>query len=44
MGIYRRSKLLVSGRVALVETDGGFALLPWRPVLDKRIGQVALVS
>jgi hypothetical protein len=30
----------VSGRVALLETDRGFALVPWRPVLDKWVGQV----
>jgi type IV secretory pathway VirD2 relaxase len=39
-GAYRRSMSLVSGRVALLETDRGFALVPWRAVLDRRIGQV----
>jgi type IV secretory pathway VirD2 relaxase len=38
-GTYRRSIRTHSGRVALLETDRGFTLVPWRPVLDKRVGQ-----
>jgi hypothetical protein len=38
-GIYRRSLMLASGRFALLEEAGGFALVPWRPVIEPRIGQ-----
>ena len=48
-GEYVRGKLvgstqLASGRFAMIENltgDGGlgFSLVPWQPVLDKRIGQ-----
>lgn len=30
---------LVSGRFAMIENGLGFQLVPWQPVLDKRIGQ-----
>lgn len=40
VGTYRRSTSLFSGRVAVLETDRSFALVPWRPVLEKRIGHV----
>ncbi|WP_291699169.1 DUF3363 domain-containing protein, partial [Bradyrhizobium sp.] len=30
---------LVSGRFAMIENGLGFQLVPWQPILDKRIGQ-----
>ena len=30
---------LVSGRFAMIENGLGFQLVPWQPLLDKRIGQ-----
>ena len=38
-GVYRRSVTLVSGRFAMLDDGIGFSLVPWRPVIDKRIGQ-----
>jgi type IV secretory pathway VirD2 relaxase len=38
-GVYRRSMQLASGRFAMLETTVGFALVPWRQVLEKRLGQ-----
>jgi type IV secretory pathway VirD2 relaxase len=38
-GIYKRSLMLVSGRYAMIEDGLGFALVPWRPVIEQRIGQ-----
>jgi type IV secretory pathway VirD2 relaxase len=39
-GIYRRSIDLVSGRFAVIEgTQKDFALVPWRPVLERGLGQ-----
>jgi len=32
--------MLVSGRFALLDDGLGFSLVPWRPVIEKRIGQV----
>jgi Protein of unknown function (DUF3363) len=37
-GIYRRSVTLASGRYAVLD-DGGFSLVPWRPVIEQRLGQ-----
>lgn len=39
-GIYRRSLTLNSGRYALIENAREFALVPWRPVLERALGQV----
>jgi hypothetical protein len=33
------STQLVSGRFAMIDDGIGFQLVPWQPVLDKRIGQ-----
>jgi type IV secretory pathway VirD2 relaxase len=33
------STLLASGRFAMIDDGIGFQLVPWQPVLDKRIGQ-----
>ncbi|MDP1627275.1 MAG: relaxase/mobilization nuclease and DUF3363 domain-containing protein [Parvibaculum sp.] len=38
-GIYRRSVMLASGRYAMLEDGMGFSLVPWRPVIEQRLGQ-----
>jgi type IV secretory pathway VirD2 relaxase len=38
-GMYRRSLLLASGRFAMVDDGVGFSLVPWRPVIESRVGQ-----
>ena len=38
-GIYRRRVDLVSGRYALIERSHEFTLVPWRPVLERSLGQ-----
>ena len=38
-GIYRRRVDLVSGRYALIERSHEFTLVPWRPVLERNLGQ-----
>ncbi|WP_438998582.1 DUF3363 domain-containing protein [Variovorax beijingensis] len=38
-GIYRRSVRLVSGRFAVLDDRMSFTLVPWRPVLEQRLGQ-----
>lgn len=38
-GIYRRRFDLVSGRYALIERSQEFTLVPWRPVLERNLGQ-----
>lgn len=38
-GIYRRSIQLASGRFALLDDGMGFSLVPWRPVIEPRLGQ-----
>ena len=38
-GIYRRSVMLASGRYAMLDDDMGFSLVPWRPVIEQRLGQ-----
>jgi type IV secretory pathway VirD2 relaxase len=38
-GIYRRSVMLASGRFAMLDDGLGFSLVPWRPVLEKHLGQ-----
>jgi type IV secretory pathway VirD2 relaxase len=37
-GIYRQSLQLVSGRFALLEDGLGFSLVPWRNVIEQRLG------
>ncbi|MBB4360645.1 type IV secretory pathway VirD2 relaxase [Bradyrhizobium sp. CIR48] len=39
-GVYRRMLTLNSGRFALIERSHEFALVPWRPVLDRARGQL----
>ena len=38
-GLYKAPVSLASGRFAILEDGLGFHLVPWRPVLEKRIGQ-----
>lgn len=38
-GIYRRSVMLASGRYAMLDDSKGFSLVPWRPVVEQRLGQ-----
>jgi hypothetical protein len=38
-GIYRRSVMLASGRYAMLDDGMGFSLVPWRPVIEERLGQ-----
>lgn len=38
-GTYRRSLLLASGRFAMIDNGVGFSLVPWRPVIEARLGQ-----
>jgi hypothetical protein len=37
-GVYRRSVLLASGRFAMIDDGLGFSLVPWRSVIEKRLG------
>nr|WP_256469291.1 DUF3363 domain-containing protein [Bradyrhizobium sp. 141] len=43
-GVYRRMLTLNSGRYALVERSRDFALVPWRPVLERARGQLVTGS
>ncbi len=38
-GTYRRSVQLASGRYALLDDGIGFSLVPWKPVIEQRLGQ-----
>lgn len=38
-GVYRRNVQLVSGRFAMLDDGMGFSLVPWKPVIEQRIGQ-----
>ncbi|WCM85479.1 relaxase/mobilization nuclease and DUF3363 domain-containing protein [Acidovorax sp. NCPPB 3859] len=38
-GIYRRSVMLASGRYAMLDDGMGFSLVPWRPVIEPRLGK-----
>lgn len=38
-GIYRRSVMLASGRYAMLDDGLGFSLVPWRPVIEQRLGK-----
>lgn len=37
-GVYRRSVQLASGRFAMLDDGMGFSLVPWRPVVEQRLG------
>lgn len=43
-GIYRRSVRTDSGRFALIESGPAFNLVPWRRVLEKRLGQAVVAD
>ena len=38
-GTYRRSVMLASGRFAVLDDGVGFSLVPWKPVIEQRLGQ-----
>lgn len=38
-GTYRRSVMLASGRYAMLDDGLGFSLVPWKPVIEPRLGQ-----
>ncbi|MNF88732.1 hypothetical protein D3C84_712320 [compost metagenome] len=38
-GIYRRSVMLASGRYAVLDDGQGFSLVPWKPIIEQRLGQ-----
>ena len=38
-GVYRRSIQLASGRFAMLDDGMGFSLVPWKPVIEHRVGQ-----
>lgn len=38
-GTYRERVTLASGRFAMIDDGMGFALVPWRPALDKHLGE-----
>lgn len=42
-GIYRRNVQLASGRFAMLDDGKGFSLVPWRPVIEERLGQTMTV-
>ena len=38
-GVYRHPLRLASGKVAVIEKGREFTLVPWKPVLKRRLGQ-----
>ena len=38
-GTYRRSVMLASGRYAVLDDGKAFSLVPWKPVIEQRLGQ-----
>ena len=38
-GVYRQSVNLASGRFAVMDDGKQFSLVPWRPVIEQRLGQ-----
>lgn len=38
-GVYTQSIQLTSGRFAVLENGKNFTLVPWKPVVDRRLGQ-----
>ena len=43
-GTYRRSVLLTSGRYAILDDGLTFSLVPWKPVIEQRLGQQIAVT
>jgi type IV secretory pathway VirD2 relaxase len=41
-GVYRRNVLLASGRFAMLDDGMGFSLVPWKPVIEQRLGQTLM--
>jgi len=39
-GIYRRSVMLASGRYATLDDGIGFSLVPWKPLIEPRLGKL----
>ncbi|MBM2765032.1 relaxase/mobilization nuclease and DUF3363 domain-containing protein [Burkholderia anthina] len=39
VGVYRRNVMLASGRYAMLDDGMGFSLVPWKPVIEQRLGQ-----
>ncbi len=37
-GVYRRSVMLASGRFAMLDDGKGFSLVPWKAVIEQRLG------
>lgn len=37
-GIYRRSVMPASGRYAMLDDGTGSSLMPWKPVIEQRLG------
>ena len=37
-GVYRRSVQLASGRFAMLDDGMGFSFVPWKPVIERRMG------
>ena len=37
--VYQRSVMLTSGRYAMLDDGMGFSLVPWKPVIEQRLGQ-----
>ena len=38
-GVYRRSIVLASGRYAVLDDGMRFSLVPWKPIIEQRLGQ-----
>lgn len=43
-GVYRRSLQLTSGRFVMLDEGVGFTLVPWKPLIDRRMGQQISVT
>ena len=43
-GIYRRSVMLASGRYAMLDDGMEFSLVPWKPMIEKKLGQQITAS
>ena len=41
-GTYRRSVQLASGRFAMLDDGMGFTLVPWKPVIEQRLGHTLI--
>jgi hypothetical protein len=39
IGVYRRAIMLVSGKVAVIQREDHFTLVPWRPILERLRGR-----